>query len=238
MEDSSPEALFASHGEIALRISINFRVPRMSIAERLHEAQIALWDAAVNFDSKKGAFEPFAATVIRNHLRDLYNKAKREQEVIADLPEDMLDRGDDEAGGNAPVDPLASPLSEAERADIRAAIADELNGLTKEQREVLLRYAEGTTYSAIARERRVSKAAVRQMAQRAIDQVRPNLQKKGINVHFSFGGSQEHNSTSDLAEFIYAREILKQKSRRWLQVLVFVIAILGCIFKVLLCDKK
>jgi hypothetical protein len=40
-------------------------------------------------------------------------------------------------------------------------------------------FAEGKTYAAIARDKGVSKAAVRQMAERAADQMRPQLRMSG-----------------------------------------------------------
>jgi transposase-like protein len=75
--------------------------------------------------------------------------------------------------------PEPSPLLEAERVDVRANIRDGLNALTESQREVMESFADGKTYADIAREKGVSKAAVRQMAERAADQMRPELQARG-----------------------------------------------------------
>ena len=77
MNDSTPEALFESHLELAAKIGGHFQMANASIEESVQEARIALWSAAQAFNPAKGEFEPFASTVIRNHLRNAYNKAKR-----------------------------------------------------------------------------------------------------------------------------------------------------------------
>jgi hypothetical protein len=63
--------------------------------------------------------------------------------------------------------------------DVRATIREGLDGLTISQREVMESFAEGKSFAEIAREKGVSKAAVRQMAERAADQMRPELRARG-----------------------------------------------------------
>ena len=181
MNDSTPEALFESHLELAAKIGSHFQMANGSIEESVQEARIALWSAAQSFDPAKGEFEPFASTVIRNHLRNAYNKAKRRSVEITTLDMSVSDDGDPLAKTLKEIIPSAepSPLLEAERVDVRANIREGLNALTESQREVMESFAEGKTYADIAREKGVSKAAVRQMAERAADQMRPELQARG-----------------------------------------------------------
>jgi RNA polymerase sigma factor (sigma-70 family) len=77
MNDSTPEALFKSHLELAAKIGSHFQMANASIEESVQEARIALWSAAQAFDPAKGEFEPFASTVIRNHLRNEVDPEKR-----------------------------------------------------------------------------------------------------------------------------------------------------------------
>lgn len=191
------ETLFSAHLELAGKIAGSFTVPRMTLAERVHEARIALWNAALNFNPDKGSFEAFATVVIRNHLRNVFNKVKRDDAKLTDPLDPLANDHEEEKSSEAILDPHPSPLSEAERTDIRVAIQLEMNALTKEQREVLQTYADGSSLSAIAQQRGVSKAAVRQMSQRAIEQIRPNLQSKQIGPQFSLGLPSRDRSSSD-----------------------------------------
>lgn len=185
MAANDPDALFAAHLAIATKLSQSFPIPRFSPEETEQEARIALWQAACKFDSTKGAFESFATVVIRNHLRNTFNKAKRDSSRADTL--DVASLADGEAPGISAVqmiDPAASPALVAERADISEAIHNELSALTRPQEDVLRQHAEGDTFSEIARARGVSKAAVRQMSLRAVEQVRPNLEAKDIGIRF------------------------------------------------------
>jgi RNA polymerase sigma factor (sigma-70 family) len=181
MPNSTPKELFESHLNLASKIGRSFSMANISSAESVQEALIALWSAAQSFDPAKGEFEPFASTVIRNHLRNAYNKAKRRSVEITTLDMAVSDDGDfhEKTLKEIIPSPDASPLLEAERVDVRATIRQGLDGLTVSQREVMESFAEGKSYAEIAREKGVSKAAVRQMAERAADQMRPELRARG-----------------------------------------------------------
>jgi len=185
MAADDPDALFAAHLGVATKLSHSFPIPRFSPEETEQEARIALWQAASKFDSTKGAFEAFATIVIRNHLRNTFNKAKRDSSRADTLDVALV------ADGDAPgrlaasmIDPAASPSLVAERADISEVLHSELRTLTAQQQDVLKQHAEGETFSDIARAKGVSKAAVRQMSLRAVEQVRPNLEARDIGVRF------------------------------------------------------
>ena len=181
MNNFTPDSLFEARLELAAKIGSHFPMPNASIEESVQEARIALWSAAQAFDPAKGEFEPFASTVIRNHLRNAYNKAKRRSVEITTLDIPLSDDDDSQAKTLKEVIPSAdaSPLLEAERVDVRATIQESLDTLTPSQKEVMKSFAEGKTYADIARDKGISKAAVRQMAERAADQMRPNLVARG-----------------------------------------------------------
>lgn len=185
MAADDPDALFAAHLAIAAKLSQSFAIPRFSPEETEQEARIALWQAACKFDSTKGAFESFATIVIRNHLRNTFNKAKRDSSRADTLDAPLM--ADDDAPGKlaaSMIDPAASPSLVAERADISEVLHSELKTLTAQQQDVLKQHSEGESFSDIARAKGVSKAAVRQMSLRAVEQVRPNLEAKDISIRF------------------------------------------------------
>lgn len=186
MSDSGPEKLFNTHLELASKVGRRFLIPGMSADESIQEARIALWQAANAFDPTRGAFEGFAVIVIRNHLRNVFGRARRTSAEVTSL--DLKSSGGSEDGEgtekeNIPA-PGADPLLEAERADISKGIQQSLDALTPPQKELLVRFAAGESYADIGREKNVSPAAVRQMAQRAMDKTRTELESRSINVRF------------------------------------------------------
>lgn len=197
MSASTPDQLFESHLELALKIARSISIIGHTLDEQEQEARLALWDAAKAFDPARGGFEPFASTVIRNRLRNVLSKATREAEVESltlDTPVTQEDVGGESRKETSILSPDASPLLEAERNDIRAVLRDGMSSLTPGQQEVLHSYAEGNNYAEIAREKGVSKAAVRQMVQRAAEQAEPVIRSRGIlgGVKFLPGGPENY----------------------------------------------
>lgn len=186
MNHSLPETLFESHLDLALKIGRSFSIPNSSVDECEQEARIALWQAATSFDPAKGEFAGFASVVVRNHLRNAFNSAKRRGVEIAalDAPSSSDPEAEIDSAKNSLVSPDTSPLLDAEREDIRSVLQSELSSLTQAQQEVLKSYADGDSYAEIGRQLGVSKAAVRQMAERAANQIRPELLARGVTVQF------------------------------------------------------
>jgi RNA polymerase sigma factor (sigma-70 family) len=194
------ESLFESHLELALKIGRSFPIPNAALDESEQEARIALWQAASSFDPAKGDFAGYASVVVRNHLRNVFNSAKRRSVEITALDATASDDPDAEIDSpkNSLICPEASPLLDAERSDIRAVLRTELDSLTESQQRVLMSYAEGDSFADIARRNGISKAAVRQMAERAANQIRPELHDLGVNTHYlPYVGSGPH--LNDLA---------------------------------------
>jgi DNA-directed RNA polymerase specialized sigma24 family protein len=105
-----PDALFAAHLGVATKLSHSLPIPCFSPEETEQEARQALWQAACKFDSTKGAFEAFATIVIRNHLRNTFNKAKRDSSR-ADTLDAPLVADDDAPGRLALLTPFALAIS-------------------------------------------------------------------------------------------------------------------------------
>lgn len=218
MSAPNSTALFQAHAGLAAKLSKSFPIHGFQAQEVEQEALIALWQAACKYDPSKGAFEPFATVLIRNQLRNVFHKAKRDGARAESLSLWALE-DDGEVGSVADtlVEPSAGPLLEAERADIRGILQDELRALREQQKDVLLRHAEGHTFSEIARAKGVSKAAVRQMAVRAADQVRPTLEAKDIGVRFSLGRHVDHAPEAErlTAASLKITQTPRCKDRNW-----------------------
>ena len=184
MSAQTPDNLFENHLPLASKIGHRFPIPGLGIDESVHEARIALWQAANTFDPTRGSFEGFASIVIRNHLRNVFERAKRTAVEITAL--DSLSVKENEEvceKENIPAHE-PNPLLEAERSDIRKALEKSIEGLTASQKELLERFASGESYAEIGREKGVSPAAIRQMLMRASERIRPNLEAKSIDVRF------------------------------------------------------
>jgi RNA polymerase sigma factor (sigma-70 family) len=231
MSAQNSTALFEAHTELAAKLSKSFPIYGFQTNEVEQEALIALWHAACKYEASKGAFEPFATIVIRNQLRNIFNKVKRHTLGVESLNADALD--DDDASETVTaslIDPAANPLLQAERTDIRAALVHELNALTEQQRALIKLYTEGHTFSEIARAKEVSKAAVRQMLFRAMEQVRPELKAKDIDVRFSVTRYGDHirSENFSLIHQKYARKVHQQSPYKW--VFCIIIQVLGIMF--------
>ncbi|NBV85216.1 MAG: sigma-70 family RNA polymerase sigma factor [Verrucomicrobia bacterium] len=227
MSDYAPNALFDANLDLASKIGRNFPIPGLSIDEGIHEARVALWHAANTYDPARGEFEGFAAIVIRNHLRNAFEKAKRNavEATTLDARLPVLNDPEETSGKESVPAQEADPLLEAERADIRKAIDEGLDNLTLPQRELLKRFAAGESYADIGREKGVSAAAVRQMAQRALAEMRSELESKSINVRFMPERAQEADADHQ-PDFTRA-PIGEEPSSRVLNLFALTIAVLG-----------
>ena len=236
MNELTPEALFEAHLELALKIGRSFPIPNAAIDESEQEARIALWRAASSYDPAKGEFAGFASIVVRNHLRNVFNTAKRRGvEITAlDAPSGNDPDAEIDSAKNSLVSDEASPLLDAERASIRLVLQTQLASLTEAQQQVLKSYADGESYADIARRTGVSKAAVRQMVERAANQIRPELQAHGLSAQFMPAGAVNWDLPSQRGSVSHQdRETPPPNtSLLWLLILigaVIAIAILGSI---------
>ena len=232
MSAFTPEQLFEAHLDFALKIGRSFPLAGHAIDESEQEARIALWKAAGSYDPSIGDFEPFASTVIRNHLRNAFNKAKRTSVEVTTLDGPAINQADSDGEclkETSILSPDASPLLEAERNDIRETLRDGMSSLTTTQQEALQAYADGSNYAEIARRKGVSKAAVRQMVQRAADQVRPEIVSRGVSGIAFMPASLDEKQGEDTRDrdfSHYRPEQSRGKGGCYLILIVLVIALI------------
>jgi RNA polymerase sigma factor (sigma-70 family) len=231
MSTPTPEQLFEANLDLALRIARSFPLVGHAIDESEQEARIALWKATNSYDPVKGEFEPFASTVIRNHLRNAYEKTKRRSVEVTALDAPSLNQPDTDGGSlkdTSILSPDASPLLEAERNDIRATLRDGMAYLTPTQQEALQAYADGSNYAEIAREKGVSKAAVRQMVQRAADQVRPEIVSRGVSGIAFMPASLNEPDLQEAGDYGFSHYMQKPPSGKggYLLILIVVVIVL------------
>ena len=195
-----------------------------------------MWRAASSYDPAKGEFAGFASIVVRNHLRNVFNTAKRRGvEITAlDAPSSNDPEAEIDSAKNSLVSSDASPLLDAERASIRLVLQTQLASLTEAQQQVLKSYADGESYADISRRTGVSKAAVRQMVERAANQIRPELQARGVSAQFMpvYDGNLDLPSQRRSASQRDRETPPKNTSLLWLYSLigaVIIIVILGII---------
>lgn len=231
----TPVQLFEANNELALKIGRSFPLAGHSIKESEQEALIALWKAAGSYDPSIGDFEPFASTVIRNHLRNAFNKAKRTSVEVTTLDGPAINQADSDGETlkeTSILSPDASPLLEAERNDIRATLREGIATLTPTQQEAFQSYADGNNYAEIAREKGVSKAAVRQMVQRAADQMRPEIVSRGVSGIAFMPASLNEPDLPDSSDYCFSHYKQESPSGKGgclliLIVLVVVLIVLG-----------
>ncbi len=177
--DSTPAKadLTRSHLALADKIADRFRIPGLDAADIRQEARRVLIRAAQSFDPARGEFAPFAGTIIRNRLRDIFNgevRRVRVHGVSADAPMES---------GATLLDGLIvdeGARNSAERADARRLLANTLAALPERARAILEARSRGATFAAIAQDHGVSDARVKQIAREAMNAVRAQLADRGV----------------------------------------------------------
>lgn len=172
-------ALFEAHKPLADAVARNFRIAGEGFESVQQDALMGLHKAVLTYDPERAAFEPFARTVINNHLRDFRRSLDHRNIELTILDEEPEGRYS-HAWGVDFADPEPTPSHEVERNEIRSALQSGLAALTPGQREVLEHYAEGGTFAELARQKETTEQAVRQMFERGVQQIRPRLTERGM----------------------------------------------------------
>lgn len=119
-------ALFLRHRGIALGEARDWTIPGLWPDDVRQEALVALWEATGCHDRERGPFPAFARLVVKRHLRDLLQAARRQKRTATfDRDADPADVRDRIASRLELLDLARAPLSDAER----QAVADHLGGL-------------------------------------------------------------------------------------------------------------
>jgi RNA polymerase sigma factor (sigma-70 family) len=164
---------------LADKIANQFRFPPTGLAPNdvRQEARVALIKAAQEYAAAKGPFAPFAGTVIRNRLRDLFNREIRRirtQGLSTDAPTEE---------GSTVLDRVAAPddtRAGAELAETRRLLHVALDALPARLRGILDARAAGRTLDDIAQEMGISRERVRQLSENAMAFVRAQLKQAGV----------------------------------------------------------
>jgi RNA polymerase sigma factor (sigma-70 family) len=169
---------------LAARIAREFSdIPGLPLAEIELTAQEALARAARFFDPAKGDFAAYAATAMRNALRDLRDRQIRHHrhhvynldattESSATTPGPRVEQI---PAGNAPVFDEAAALESSERLNRALAV------LTPRLRQVAEGIRDGRSYSEIGASLGVSKQAAHKLAHAAIATLREKLAAMGFS---------------------------------------------------------
>lgn len=181
---SKQQQLFNSHLSLAKYIARGFDIPGAGYSFVEQEALLGLEQAVLKFNDARGEFPPFCRKVIKNRLNSAYRDAIKWQKEMTTLdiePTDSEGVGTLKDSLSAP-DPI--PSHEAERNDIRQALAEGFAKLTVQQQTVVTQKALGASFAEIARASGTTEQAAGQMHKRAINQLRPVLESRGIGVQF------------------------------------------------------
>lgn len=169
---------------LAAKIAREFgHIPGLSFSEREMAAQEALAHAARLFDPAKGDFAAYAATAMRNALRDLRDRQNRHHrhhiydlDITTDLsatsPAPRVERI---PAGNVPV------ADDAAAGESRERLNRALAGLTPRLRQVAEGIRDGKSYSQIGADLGISKQAAHKLAHAAIADLRVALAVMGFS---------------------------------------------------------
>lgn len=228
------EALFQSKIDFARTISKAWPVPNEFEIFSEQEALFALQRAVEKYDSSRGSFEAFAGEVIKNHLKGKTRGKQRSRELpmLDELPSTSAEH---ETKKDSVPDSGPNPRLETERNEIRRAIEEGLGALTEGQWMLIERRAAGFSFAELAREQGKSEQAIRQMHERGIENLRPELQMRGVvTPQFmpsarSFGDA---NSQTESSSPIPVSRESENPIRFWGVVVCAVLIILGLLLLV------
>jgi len=146
-------------------------IPGMSSDEIYALADLALWDAANSFAGQQGNFEAYSTVVIQNRLIDEVRKAKKREthEAVVEPASPFLES----AGNGSPVE---DSVAQKESKEILHGV---LRQLPARDAEVLLRSADGESYSSIASSLGVSKQMVGKICISAREAAKESISSKG-----------------------------------------------------------
>ncbi len=172
-------SLFDANLDLANKVARKHPIPGETDESMRQEALLGLRKAVLAYNPARGTFEPFAWTVIKNHLISAFHSVHHRQVELTTLDEIPAESHEGSKKDTIP-DQEPTPARETERNEIRAALEEGLTALTPSQRAVLEHYAAGGSFAEVAREAGTSEQAVRQMFQRGVNQMRPHLESRGV----------------------------------------------------------
>lgn len=166
---------------LAAQIAREFdNTPGLPHAEIEIAAQEALARAALLFNPAKGDFPAYAATAMRNALRDLYDRQMRHhRHHVYNL--DVPDTHTSEPRVLAVADPKAKPVEQdAAALESWKCLEEAMTTLSSRMRQVTEGIRDGKSYSEIGASLGISKQAAHKLAHAAIATLREKLESMGF----------------------------------------------------------
>ena len=176
------QELFDTYIGLASRVAAKYSA-RGRDDEIDQESLIALHKAVLAHDPARGAFGPFAWTVMANHILSFLKQRSRHEG--AELT--ILDEGAGEEPGEARRDAIPDESPDPARAAVRneafAQLRVGMEAATSGQKDLMEHYARGGSFAEWARKTGVSEQAVRQQFERAKESVRTRMEERfGTNT--------------------------------------------------------
>ena len=169
---------------LASKIAREFQnIPSLSSAEIEMTAQEALVHAASRFDPAKGDFSAYAATAIRNTLRDLYERQllhHRHHVYDLDLPATQAGTSPEARIQQIPNRETPGVDQAAAMSESKQRLEQAMLALSPRLRQVAEGIRDGKSYSEIGAALGVSKQAAHKLAGAAITTLREKLAAMGF----------------------------------------------------------
>lgn len=181
MNDERVKALLPLAAKIAREFD---NIPALSSAEIEMAAHEALVKAARHFNPTRGDFTAYAATAMRNALRDLYDRQVRHhRHHIYDLDQPVTQPGTTPVEKIQQVAALGTPMADHAFAVMESGRRLEIamNSLTPRLRLVAEGIRDGMSYSEIGSALGVSKQAAHKLAGAAIATLKERLEEMGFH---------------------------------------------------------
>jgi len=166
---------------LAAKIARDFdNIPGLPHAEIEIAAQEALARAARSFNPTKGDFPAYAATAMRNALRDLYDRQMRHHQYhVYNL--DVPGTHTSEPRVLAVATPNAKPVDQdAAALESWKRLEEAMTELSPRMRKVTEGIRDGMSYSEIGSSLGISKQAAHKLAHAAITTLREKLESMGF----------------------------------------------------------
>ena len=178
------QELFDTYIGLASRVAAKYSA-RGRDDEIDQESLIALHKAVLAHDPERGAFGPFAWTVVENHILSFLKRRARYESAELTILDEAAGEEPGEARRDAIPDESPDPARAAVRNEAFAQLRVGMEAATSGQKDLLEHYARGGSFAEWARETGVSEQAVRQQFERARESVRTRIQE-------SFGTQRSH----------------------------------------------
>ncbi len=171
------QELFDTYIGLASRVAAKYSA-RGRDDEIDQESLIALHKAVLAHDPARGAFGPFAWTVMENHILSFLKQRSRHEGAELTILDEAAGEEPGEARRDAIPDESPDPARAAVRSEAFAQLRVGMEAATPGQKDLLEHYARGGSFAEWARETGVSEQAVRQQFERAKESVRTRMEER------------------------------------------------------------